>query len=42
VDFRRVCAENVGLGFELPAVNPGEECEVAACCTQNDLVPQSA
>ena len=42
VEFRKVCAENVGFGFELPALNPGEECEVAPSCTQNDLVPQSA
>jgi integrase len=42
VEFRKVCAENVGLGFELPTLNSSEECEVAPSCTQNDLVLQSA
>jgi len=42
VEFRNVCAENVGLGFEIPVAELKRECEVAPSCTQNDLVPQNA
>jgi integrase len=40
-EFRQLCPENIGLGFELPSVNPIEKCELAPSCTQNDLVLQS-
>jgi len=43
--FRKVCAENVGLGFELPAQIPAQINEVAPNspnCTQGELLTSAA
>ena len=41
-EFRRVCAENVGLGFELPAPIQVQNHEVAPSCTHSELLSSAA
>ena len=36
VEFRLLCATNVGLGFVLPAETPTAKCDVAPSCTQTE------
>jgi hypothetical protein len=38
VAFRTLCAENAGLGFELPAQNHVQKPEVAPKCTLSELL----
>jgi hypothetical protein len=40
--FRKVCAENVGLGFELPAQIQVQKHDVAPSCTQSELLSSVA
>jgi integrase len=42
VAFRTLCAENAGLGFELPAQNQIQEPEVAPKCTHSELLSSVA
>lgn len=42
VSFRIVCAENVGLGFELPAQIQSENPEVAPICTHSEVLSSAA
>ena len=42
VSFRMLCAENAGLGFELPSPIREPKNEVVPSCTQSELVSQSA
>jgi integrase len=38
VAFRKACAENVGLGFELPSLVQEQKVEVVPSCTQSELM----
>ena len=40
VAFRKACAENVGLGFDLPSLIQEQQIEVVPSCTQSELVSQ--
>jgi len=42
VSFRMVCAENAGLGFELPSPVREPRTEVVPICTQSELVSKVA
>ena len=42
VTFRQVCAANVGLGFELPAINSSDKPTVAPSCTHSELLSSVA
>jgi integrase len=40
--FRTVCAENVGLGFELPTQIQNQKAEVAPSCTHSEVLSSAA
>jgi hypothetical protein len=42
VSFRMVCAENAGLGFELPSPVREPRTEVVPICTHSELLSQVA
>jgi integrase len=42
VPFRKTCAENVGLGFQLPSQIREEKPEVVPSCTQSELLSSNA
>jgi len=42
VTFRKLCAENAGLGFELPTENQAGKLEVAPQCTHSELLSSVA